>query len=93
LKGQISFHGSFKNEADNLLHFLSTERSIAMENSEKNKETPKIDKTILEINEQREREKEEKFVDLIIEIIVSATLREYYEKSDKIPTVQPTRTE
>jgi len=63
-----------------------------MENSENKKETPEIDKTILEINEQREREKEEKFVDLIIEIIVSATLREYYEKSDKIPAVQPTRT-
>lgn len=63
-----------------------------MENSEKNKETPEIDKTILEINDQKECEKEEKFVDLIIEIIVSATLREYYEKSDKIPKVQPTRT-
>ncbi|MCU7694832.1 hypothetical protein ACFSPU_04220 [Haoranjiania flava] len=33
---------------------------IAMENSENKKETPEIDKTILEINEQREREKEEK---------------------------------
>jgi hypothetical protein len=63
-----------------------------MGNSENKKGTPEIDKAILEINEQREREKEEKFVDLIIEIIVSATLREYYEKSDKIPTVQPTRT-
>lgn len=63
-----------------------------MENSENKKETPEIDKSILEINEQREREKEEKFVNLIIEIIVSATLREYYEKSDKIFTIQPTRT-
>ncbi|MGO1242721.1 MAG: hypothetical protein ACTJHT_13205 [Sphingobacterium sp.] len=73
--------------------FLLTQRSIAMENSDRNKETPEIDKTILEINVQREREKEEKFVNLIIEIIVSATLREYYEKSDKIPAVQSTRTE
>lgn len=63
-----------------------------MEKGEKKQGTPEIDKTILEVNEQREREKEEKFVDLIIEIIVSATLREYYEKIDKIPTVQPTRT-
>ena len=63
-----------------------------MEKNEKKQGTPEIDKAILEINEQREREKEEKFVDLIIEIIVSATLREYYEKSNKIPTVQPTRT-
>lgn len=92
LRAQTPFHGNFKNEADNLLHFLSTQRSKLMEYSEKNKETPEIDKTILEINDQRKREKEEKFVDLIIEIIVSATLREYYEKSDKIPTVQPTRT-
>jgi len=63
-----------------------------MENSRINKETSEIDKTILEINEQREREKEKKFVDLIIEIIVSATLSEYYEKSDKIPKIQSTRT-
>lgn len=63
-----------------------------MEKGEKKQGTPEIDKTILEINEQREREKEEKFINLIIEIIVSATLREYYEKSNKIPTVQPTRT-
>lgn len=63
-----------------------------MEKDEKKQGTPEIDKTILEINEQREREKEEKFINLIIEIIVSATLREYYEKSNKIPTVQPTRT-
>jgi len=53
---------------------------------------PQIDQTISELQEQREREKEEKFVDLIIEIIVSATLKEYYEKSDKISTVQPNRT-
>ena len=33
-----------------------------MENSANKKETPEIDKTILEINEQREREKEGKFV-------------------------------
>ncbi len=65
---------------------------MAMEKDEKKQGTPEIDKTILEINEQREREKEEKFINLIIEIIVSATLREYYEKSNKIPTVQPTRT-
>jgi hypothetical protein len=64
-----------------------------MGKSEKKQGTPEIDKNILEIQEQREREKEEKFVNLISEIIVSATLREYYEKSDKIPTVQSTRAE
>lgn len=64
-----------------------------MEKSEQKQETPEIDRAISEIQEQTEREKEEKFVNLISEIIVSATLREYYEKSDKIPKVQPTRTE
>ena len=64
-----------------------------MEKSEQKQETPEIDKAISEIQERTEREKEEKFVNLISEIIVSATLREYYEKSDKIPKVQPTRTE
>jgi len=63
-----------------------------MKNEHEEKNTPEIEERIALINEQREQEKEEKFVDLIIEIIVSATLREYYEKSDKIPTVQPTRT-
>ena len=64
-----------------------------MDKSEQKQETSEIDKAISEIQEQTEREKEEKFVNLISEIIVSATLREYYEKSDKIPKVQPTRTE
>ena len=64
-----------------------------MEKSEQKEETTEIDRAISEIQEQTEREKEEKFVNLISEIIVSATLREYYEKSDKIPKVQPTRTE
>ena len=46
-----------------------------------------LEKTILEINEQREREKEEKLIILITEIIVSATLKEYYEKSNKISKI------
>ena len=37
---------------------------------------------ILKTNEDIECEKEKKFVNLIVEIIVSATLKEYYEKSD-----------
>lgn len=64
-----------------------------MKNNEQNGETPEIDKTILDINEQMEREKEERFVNLIVEIIVSATLKEYYEKSNQIPKIQPARTE
>ncbi|WP_170292237.1 hypothetical protein [Sphingobacterium humi] len=57
-----------------------------MEN-DKQKKAPEIDKNIREIIEQREREKEEKFVNLITEIIVAVTLKEYYEKSDKIPEI------
>lgn len=64
-----------------------------MENRKENEETPEIDGAIAKIQEQREREKEEKFINLIIEMIVSITLREYYEKSDRIPAVQPTRRE
>ena len=37
------------------------------------------------INQKRELEKEEKVVNLIIEIILSTPLKEYYEKSNKIP--------
>ena len=37
---------------------------------------------ILKNNEDITSEKEKKFVNLIVEIIVSVTLKEYYEKSD-----------
>ncbi|MDV4070114.1 hypothetical protein CMT45_00070 [Elizabethkingia anophelis] len=63
-----------------------------MENNENKNETSKIDKNILEFNEQQEIEKEERLLDLIIEIIVSSTLKEYYETSNKIPAIQPNRT-
>lgn len=52
-----------------------------------------LEATIQEISEQREREKEEKLIILITEIIVSATLKEYYEKSNKVSTIQSNRTE
>lgn len=41
-----------------------------------------MDDEILKSNDQFEQEKEQKFVNLIIEIIVSSTLKEYYEKGD-----------
>lgn len=41
-----------------------------------------IDKAIAKTNDEIEQEKERNFVNLIIEIIVSITLKEYYEKSD-----------
>lgn len=63
-----------------------------MKNEHEKKNTPEIEERIALINEQIEQEKEEKLVNLIIEIIVSSTLREHYEKSDKIPAIQSTRT-
>ncbi len=44
--------------------------------------TDLVDEKILKTNSQIEQEKEQKFVNLIIEIIVSYTLKEYYEKGD-----------
>ncbi len=40
------------------------------------------DQLILKNKTKIEQEKEQKFVDLIVEIIVAITLKEYYEKSD-----------
>jgi CRISPR-associated protein Cas8b1/Cst1 subtype I-B len=40
-----------------------------------------------------EQEKEQKIVNLFIEIIVSMTLKEYYEKSDTISEIQSIGTE
>ena len=41
-----------------------------------------IEEYILKKYEDIEREKEQKFVDLMIEIIVSLTLKELYEEGD-----------
>lgn len=43
---------------------------------------------ISKFSEELDRAKEEKLVNLIIEIIVSSTLKQYYEKSHPIPSVQ-----
>lgn len=56
-----------------------------MEDREKEAETIDKEKYITEINRKIEAKKEEKIVNLIIEIILSATLKEYDEKSNKIP--------
>lgn len=61
---------------------LSSNRMCEMENMQN--ENPEIDKIFNEKIEQNEREKEEKLVNLIIEIIVQSTLKEYYETCDKI---------
>lgn len=47
----------------------------------------KNDQLILKAYDDLEREKEKKFVNLIVEIIVAITLKEYYEKGDQIPTL------
>jgi len=47
-----------------------------------------LDQKIEELKEEREIEKEDKLEKLIIQMIVSSTLKEYYEKSNKIPKVQ-----
>lgn len=44
--------------------------------------TDLVDEIISKNNDEIEQEKERNFVNLIIEIIVSITLKEYYEKSD-----------
>lgn len=43
-----------------------------------------IEGIIAKNNDEIEQEKEQKLVNLIIEIIVSSTLKEYYEKSDQV---------
>jgi len=40
------------------------------------------DELILKTNTSIEQEKEKRLVNLIVEIIVSSTLKEYYEKGD-----------
>jgi hypothetical protein len=42
--------------------------------------------------QENELKKEEKIVDLVIRIIVKATLKEYYENCNTISEIQPDRT-
>jgi len=55
-------------------------------NSENTKQTHN-DEYISEIYDETEEEKEQKFVNLMIEIIVSLTLKELYEESDQISEI------
>ncbi|MBS0027281.1 hypothetical protein ACTJJ0_12510 [Chitinophaga sp. 22321] len=67
-----------------------------MENEKEEGRIPSInniDDSITKINDEWEQEKEEKLVNLIIQIVVSTTLKEYYETSNKIPTIQSTGAE
>lgn len=56
-----------------------------MEKGDGNLKTTDNQKDNAHINQKRQAKKEEKVVNLIIEIILSTTLKEYYEKSNKIP--------
>lgn len=51
-----------------------------MDNLER--QTTEKEEIISKIYDEIEREKEEKFVNLLVEIIVSITLRQVYEESD-----------
>ena len=51
-----------------------------MDNLER--QTIEKEEIISKIYDEIEREKEEKFVNLLVEIIVSITLRQVYEESD-----------
>lgn len=51
-----------------------------------------IEKNISTLELKREQEKEELLNKLIVKIIVSITLKEYYEASDKISKIQSTGT-
>lgn len=53
-----------------------------MENEDGNVKAPDVDEIIFETFELIEQEREQKLVNLIIEIIVSSTLKEYYEKGN-----------
>lgn len=50
------------------------------------------EKEILELQQKAQYIKEEKIIELIINVIVSSTLKEYYETSNTISKIQPTRT-
>lgn len=50
--------------------------------SDLEKESTEKEEIISKIYDEIERENEEKFVNLLVEIIVSITLRQVYEESD-----------
>ncbi|MFV0183455.1 hypothetical protein OBK25_01800 [Empedobacter falsenii] len=56
-----------------------------MKKGDEHLKTTDNQKDNININRKIQAKKEEKVVNLIIEIILSTTLKEYYEKSNKIP--------
>ncbi|MCX8524721.1 hypothetical protein OF897_12440 [Chryseobacterium formosus] len=60
-----------------------------MERNNDKKDNTIIEKNILTLEQKREEEKEELLNKQIVKIIVSLTLKEYYETCDKISKIQP----
>ncbi|MCX8530939.1 MULTISPECIES: hypothetical protein [Chryseobacterium] len=63
-----------------------------MERNNDKKDNSFIEKNILTFEQKKEEEKEELLNKLIVRIIVSITLKEYYETCDKISKIQSTGT-
>lgn len=65
-----------------------------MGNKKENVKTPEnIEAAIVKMGDEAEQGKEDKLINLIIEIVVSSTLKEYYETSNKISQIQSNRAE
>jgi hypothetical protein len=60
-----------------------------MGNESKKPSVSEIDKSIRSINDQADLLKEAELVNLIVDILVLLTLKQYYETSNKIPKIQP----
>jgi hypothetical protein len=52
-----------------------------------NETTENIDEKIFEDFEELEREKEKKLLNLIVEVMVKKTLKEFYETGDQVPEI------
>ncbi|MEA4808670.1 hypothetical protein SDC9_32347 [bioreactor metagenome] len=63
----------------NSRRLMMTGEGVGMENKKKKSDPDEI---IKETNDQIEQEKEKNFVNLLAEIIVSITLKEFYETGD-----------
>lgn len=63
-----------------------------MERNNDKKDYSIIEKNIITVEQKNEEEKQELLHKLIVKIIVSLTLKEYYETCDKISKIQSTGT-
>jgi len=61
-----------------------------MGNESKKPSSSEIDKSIMSINNEADQSKEAELVNLIVDVLVLLTLKQYYETNNKIPNIQPT---